>query len=247
MNRQKLIIAVAALIMMAAAGGLLARLKTHRALGRPGIKTSALPDSPRLQVDLPEHVLDYSSELGQVDDIAVSVLPKDTSFGRRFYKGPDGFQMELDVVLMGSDRTSIHKPQLCLRGSGLEIRSSESIKVPVKIPHPYDLPVTKLIVSPERADPSGATSGVYVYWFVADNEYTGDHWQRMWWLFRDVVTTGVLQRWAYIYCYAPCAPGQEDAVVARMKQFIAALAPEFHLGEPPQDAIATVSNPTRQN
>lgn len=247
MNRQKFSILFAALIMMGCAAALLARLKTHQILGKPGIQTSALPDSQRLQVNLPEHVLDYSSELGKPDDISVSVLPKDTSFGRRFYKAPDGFQMELSVVLMGSDRTSIHKPQLCLRGSGLEIRTSEDALVPVKYPYDYDLPVTKLTVSPEKAQSSGPPSGVYVYWFVADKEYTGKHWQRMWWLFRDVVTTGVLQRWAYIYCYAPCALGQEDAVFERMKQFIAAAAPEFQLGAPPGGATAALASPSHEN
>ena len=68
-------------------------------------------------------------------------------------------------------------------------------------PCPYDLPAMKYITSKEvtmegRKMP---LRGIYVAWFVADNdELTADHWQRMWWLARDLVRNGVLQRWALV-------------------------------------------------
>ena len=49
-------------------------------------------------------------------------------------------------------------------------------------------------------------SGVYVFWFVADNAYTARHGQRMWWMAREMMRTGVLQRWAYVSCFAACPP-----------------------------------------
>ena len=75
--------------------------------------------------------------------------------------------------------------------------------------------------------------GLYVFWFVAKNEETDSHWQRIWWLTRDLLTTGVLQRWAYVSYFAVCQPGQEDATFDRMKKLIAASVPEFQL---PPDA-----------
>jgi hypothetical protein len=72
--------------------------------------------------------------------------------------------------------------------------------------------------------------GVYVFWFVADgDEYTARHWQRMWWMARDLLRTGVLQRWAMISYFTVCTPGQEEAAFDRLKKFIAASAPEFQL------------------
>ena len=59
------------------------------------------------------------------------------------------------------------------------------------------------------------------------DEFTARHWQRMWWMARDLLRTGVLQRWASIGYFASCAPGQEEAAFARLKQFISASAPEF--------------------
>jgi hypothetical protein len=99
-------------------------------------------------------------------------------------------------------------------------------------PYPYDLPVTKFIATKEvtiDGQPVVAR-GIYVLWFVADHdEYTARHWQRMWWMARDLLSTGVLQRWASIGYFAYCAPGQEDATFERMKKFIVASAPEFQL------------------
>ena len=69
--------------------------------------------------------------------------------------------------------------------------------------------------------------GLYVFWFVARNEETDSHWQRIWWLTRDLLTTGVLQRWAYVSYFTICLPGQEDAAFERMKKLIAASVPEF--------------------
>jgi hypothetical protein len=92
--------------------------------------------------------------------------------------------------------------------------------------------VTKFVASKEvTVDGQAITArGVYVLWFVADDdEYTARHWQRMWWMARDLMRTGVLQRWASIGYLAQCAPGQEDATFERLKKFIVASAPEFQL------------------
>ena len=83
--------------------------------------------------------------------------------------------------------------------------------------------------------------GIYVYWFVADNELTADHLQRMWWMARDLVRTGTLQRWAYVGCFATCLPGGEQPTFERMKQFIAAAAPEFQLAAGPVATEAPLS------
>ena len=70
-------------------------------------------------------------------------------------------------------------------------------------------------------------AGVFVYWFVADGELTAQHRQRMWWMARDLLTRGVLQRWAYVSCFSACPPGQEEATYARMREWIAAAVPQF--------------------
>jgi hypothetical protein len=71
--------------------------------------------------------------------------------------------------------------------------------------------------------------GVYVFWFVADNEQTTGNVQLQCYLVKDLLLAGVLQRWAYISFFAVCLPGQEDAAFARLYKLIAASVPEYQL------------------
>jgi len=231
-----------ALVLIASAAGLLARLKANQKLGEPGVKTRPLPGSSNLVVVLPERALDFSSEPIEEDKLVTDGLPSDTSFGKRLYTAPDGFQTLVNVVLMGSDRTSIHKPQFCLTGAGWTIEKTELAGAPVNRPYAYELPVMKLtmfkesVVNGQRV----RASGVYVYWFVAEDAMTARHWQRMWWMARNLLQTGVLQRWAYVTCFSVCPPGQEEATFNRIRQFIAAAVPAFQL-TPRADAAAKSS------
>jgi hypothetical protein len=75
---------------------------------------------------------------------------------------------------------------------------------------------------------------VFVYWFVADGLLTARHTDRMWWMAKDLLSNGVLERWAYVMCFSACLPGQEDATFGRLKQFIASATPEFQLTPPPK-------------
>ncbi len=233
MNRQKWIYLILTLALFAGAAGVLARLKAHQKLGNPGLRWRPTDDPVKVQIELPAQVLDYTSEVVPEEPIVVNTLPRDTSFAQRYYSNALGNVIAVNVVLMGTDRTSIHKPQFCLEGGGWHIDSSASQReiVHMERPQPYDLPVMKLIAdySQENNGKNIRLRRIYVYWFVADGEYTTAHWERMWWMARDLVTTGVLQRWAYIAYTTICLPGQEDATFERIKELIAASVPEFQL------------------
>ncbi len=76
---------IVTLALIAGSAGLLGWLSTHQKLGSTPVKAHLLPNSNRLQVDLPPQVLDYKSEEVAVDDITLNTLPSDTSFGQRRY------------------------------------------------------------------------------------------------------------------------------------------------------------------
>src|SRR5439155_22586886 len=61
-SQQNWLFLVIALVLMASAAALLNQLHTHQRLGLPGVKTSPIPGSIRLQVELPPRVLDYDSQ-----------------------------------------------------------------------------------------------------------------------------------------------------------------------------------------
>jgi uncharacterized protein DUF3485 len=245
MNRQKLILLIVALLMIGGGAGTLAWFQTHQRLGRPGIKTRPLPDTVNVEILIPEKVLDYSSTALEQQAIVTNTLPKDTSFAQRLYQSTNGFQMLMNVVLMGTDRTSLHKPQFCLQGQGWQIdqQASATTTVPMERPVPYQLPVVKLIAS-KQVEVEGQRrdlKGVYVYYYVADGALSASSsgFERMWWMAKEMVRTGVLQRWAYVTYFAVCPPGQENATFEKMKKFIIASAPEFQLT--PKPAETTLS------
>jgi hypothetical protein len=236
MKRHNLLLIVT-LVCIAGTAGVLLRMRANQRLGLPGVRTATLQEtaaSPlRCKVVLPETVLSYSSEEVPTDKITLDFLPQDTSYGQRLYRGSDKFEILMNVVLMGTDRTSIHKPQFCLGGQGWAIDDTKSGEATVRIERPilYDLPVMKLVTNREiEVNKRRAVyRGIFVYWFVDHERYTARHWQRMWWMARDVLRTGELQRWAYVTCFAVCRPGEEDATFDRMKSFIRASVPEFQL------------------
>ena len=258
MKRQSWLVAIVVIALLGASAAFLNYTRSHQRLGQPGVKVGLVPlygvekDSSGTNrqflvssnsVLLPEKVLDYTSKPLLLSRVVYDWLPKDTVYGQRNYTAPDGFGVQTSVVLMGGDRTSIHQPQYCLAGQGFQNLKEHRDTIRLARPHPYDLPVMKIVSQrtyKNREGRTGTVSAVYVYWFVADNELTADHWQRMWWMGRDLVCTAVLQRWAYISYLAFCSPGQETAIYERMKQFIAASAPEFQIApRPPLKAAAT--------
>lgn len=233
MNRKSATLLAITLLLIGGTASVLGSLRARQKLGPPAVRTSVISGSSRLEVELPENILDYDSERLPVQQMALDYLPKDTSFGQRLYRAPDGRWILANVVLMGTDRTSLHKPQFCLEGQGWKIKDSASkeLSIPMERPYHYDLPVMKLMASKVITDQGKEmpASGVYLYWFVARDELTAKHWQRMWWMARDLFGTGVLQRWAYVSYFAICSPGQEEATLERMKKLVVASVPEFQL------------------
>jgi len=242
MKNQKRLIFFVVLGLIAGTAGALTWLKAHQKLGRPGIQATPLPNSVAMNIGLPAHVPGFTSEGEPQEKIVLDYLPKDTSYARRLYKGADGFYVDANIILAGADRTSIHKPDYCLAGQGLQVDEKAVVNIHIAGPQPYELPVAKWTVSGMRQKPDGEkvpVRGLYVFWFVADNEQTPSHLQHIWWIVRDMLRTGVLQRWAYVSYLSECPPGQEDAAFERIKQLIAASVPEFQL--PPQPAGGAVA------
>lgn len=250
MSRRAILAAFMALLMMGATAAFLHKHGRSQRLGRPGLRIVqepiysidlVAPTNPPVLISsnsiyLPPRVLDYVSQPGQISAEVVANLPRDTTYGRKFYRREEGGWIDYQVVMMGSDRTSIHPPEACLPATGFKPQTSEKDTIRIPLPHPYDLPITRIKVARTRRDASGnevQVAGVFIYWFVADGQLTADHGQRWWWMARDLVTTGVLQRWAYVICYAECPAGTEDATYDRLRQFIAASVPEYHLAAGP--------------
>src|ERR1700690_3545377 len=121
MKSPKWLVVFVALVLMAGTAGALIWLRSHQKLGRPGLKATPIPGSVMMKLALPERVLDFTSTNVPESDVELGYFPKDTSYVRRFYETPDGFGASATVILMGADRTSIHRPEYCLLGQGWSV------------------------------------------------------------------------------------------------------------------------------
>jgi hypothetical protein len=232
MKNQKWLILCVALVLMGVTASALTWLRTNQKLGAPGLKGTPIPGSIRLGINLPERVLDYISTNVPEPDVVSGYLPTDTSYAERLYIAPDRFWIQSTAILMGADRTSIHRPEYCLPGQGLNIDKKEVVDIPINDQPPYKLEVARWNVSKTVQQPDGEKvklAAIYVFWFVADNEETANHDKMLEWLTLDLFRTGKLQRWAYISYFTECEPGKEDATFDRVKRFIADQAPQFEL------------------
>jgi hypothetical protein len=241
MNKQKWLLLFTAIALIAGTAAALQWRQGRQRLGSPGIKAAPIPGSILMAIELPERVLDFTSSNVPQAKVVLDYLPKDTSYAQRHYTAPDGFSINANMILMGLDRSSIHKPEICLPGQGWRIEQKSTAVIPIRAVPPYPMTVGKWFVSNTIQMKDGQkakVSAIYVFWFVADKEQTVSHWERMWWLARDLLRTGVLQRWAYVSYFAVCEPGQEEAAFARVKDLVGASVPEFQLPPPAATVVA---------
>jgi hypothetical protein len=239
MNKNTTISFLLALAIMLGGAGVLFFLKAHKKLGNPGVKTGPVPlfnengkPISTQSVLLPERVEGFRSRLLPISLNDLRYLPADTTYGRRAYETQDGFKLTANVVLMGGDRTSIHKPEYCLPGQGWSIEKRELIHIMVSRPTHYQLPAMKWTVRQLFQNPKGETldvRGVYVFWFVSDTEITPFHSGRVWSIAKHLLSKGELERWAYVSFFSACSPGQEQSTFGRLEQLIKASVPEFQL------------------
>lgn len=251
MKRQAWIASSLVLAFCAAAALLLFRARAGQVLEAPGLRlsdTRLFDESGETvctnSVFLPKYAPGFRSELMPVTRAELDWLPPDTTYGRRAYEAADGFRCQVSIVLMGTDRTSIHKPQYCLVGQGFHIDSQNEVALPITEPVPYQIPAMKVLTSRSVKDENGrefTVRGIFVYWFVCEDALTAQHWQRMWWMARDLIAQGRLQRWAYVSYFTVCLPGREEAAFERMQRLIAETVPEFQKTTGRESAVQTAT------
>jgi len=121
MNRLSKIAFAAGLGTMGLTAFGLAHLQEWQRVGIPGVRV--VEHTVRMEggrvigtnsVPLPEKVAGFESREDPIAQTVVDWLPKDTTYAQRVYSAPDQFWIQANVVLMGTDRTSIHKPEYCL-------------------------------------------------------------------------------------------------------------------------------------
>jgi exosortase/archaeosortase family protein len=228
-----------AIVVIAATGEMyfLHRLASLPPRGAAGIVLSADGRNP---VDLPTFLgAQWIGAETPVTAVEREILPKDTGFSRKIYlrhQDPTHAVL-LSIVLSGRDRTSIHRPELCLLGQGWTLIE--------RGPHRFaagaerGFPATLLRVrkeipasaAPGRSAPADPAhpqvfQQLVAYWFVSADTIVATHWER---IARDAwnrVAPARADRWASVLMQTDAADG-EAAALARMQAVLDGTRPEF--------------------
>jgi len=211
-------------------------------LGAAVIGICLASDAPRtdtvettgLDMNLPADVGAWRGSLGVVSKTEKALLPEDTEFAKMDYLRGHGLWQEkvhCSIVLAGKDRTSIHRPEVCLTGQGWNIAASHERTIVLR--NDARLAVRQLSLS--REDENGRVQrALYYYWFVGGEVTTADHLERILLTAKENVIHNRNPRWAYVSVLAGVSAdqrrhgGQSDSETAAMlEDFISRITPQF--------------------
>lgn len=187
-----------------------------------------------ISMDLPIFVGDYAGMDEEVTAAERKILPPDTGFAKKRYSTLQNDELNCQIVMSGSGRRSIHKPEVCLDGQGWTIASREVIPITLKNGKPLEAMLLRL--SKEIADKDGnrkTLRSLFVYYFVGKDITTPHHLNRIFLTSWDRVFHGVNHRWAFVIVNArvpgSIIPGGEDdaATLKRITDFIAEAQPKL--------------------
>ena len=228
----KLVWGAAAVTVLAAAavGWATTRLDAVQVSPRTGVRLAANGVDP---APLPAMVgFDWVGQDAAVTAVEREVLPADTGYSRRMYVSLQdrAHQVFLSIVLSGRDRTSIHRPEICLVGQGWTIRGSARHRF--RLPADAgggELPATLLRIDREITGPGGETRTVpalLAYWFVGADRVVASHWERQYHTALDRLRHLQAHRWAYVLVQTHALDG-EAAALARMQEVLDGTLPAF--------------------
>jgi Protein of unknown function (DUF3485) len=208
-------------------------------------------DDSGVVMALPERVGVFVGRPGIISQVEKDVLPSDTAIVRMMYQTPVHDVVTASIILAGSERRSIHRPEVCLSGQGWSVIDERTI--PVSIGQGGKMPVRDLLIEKPVLMESGERRLVrahYVYWFVGSEVTTPSNWTRMWLSTRDSILRNVNHRWAYPAVMAVVTDGFKPGEIGERKRtadetltlitaLIQELAPKFQKSLMNPAAIAT--------
>jgi len=219
---------IVATVALAAAGVALATRALDRVQVSPrtGVRLAADGVNP---VALPDHLgIDWVGQNAPVSAVEREVLPPDTGYSRKNYVSLRDRRQSvfLSIVLSGRDRTSIHRPEICLVGQGWTIRGRSTHEFVVG---GRRFPATVLQIEREVTGPRGEVVRVpalLVYWFVGADRIVASHWERVFYTSLDRLRHLQAHRWAYVLMQTHALDG-EAAALRRIDEVLAGTLPAF--------------------
>ena len=162
--------------------------------------------------------------VGPLSPVERQLLPADTRIDKMLYTKTPGRERGLMVALVfsGRDRSSIHRPEVCLVGEGSEIVRSVRRTV-----HREGSPLLEValldVQRTARIDASRVATlqTFFAYWFMGSGHVTASHTTRMFWMGLERIR-GKAYPWAYISVGGPYGP-QPAETLRELDELIANL------------------------
>lgn len=185
---------------------------------------------------LPPFYDNYRSEVITMSEEEKFWLPADTSQLKRSYIQSSGNRYDdfsATLIVAGSDRRSLHRPEVCMVGQGWTIENSEVVSLQISSPKKAELEVMDLWLKKDIQDGEGNKTVLrahYVYWWVGQTVSTPHSSRRILYSALNNVFKNQNDRWAYpsVMCYVD--PRREDGRSFARKiafDFIREAAPQF--------------------
>lgn len=220
------LVPAAVAILAVSEAAFLHHLANSPARGAAGVALAADGVNP---IELPAFVgTDWIGRRAEVTAIEREILPPDTGYSRKVYVSlaQPNRDVLLSLVLSGRDRSSIHRPELCLVGQGWTIDGARTHQFASQGGGSF--PATVLQIQREVASPRGTVRvpQLAVYWFVDSEAVVSTHWER---LARDAwnrLTRGRADRWAYVLMQTDARDG-DAAGLARLQDVLNGTLPTF--------------------
>lgn len=200
-----------------------------RVAARPaGLATGVrLAEDGKNPVELPAFIgTEWIGQKTAITAVERQILPGDTSFARRNYVPLQGggHAVFFSVVLSGRDRTSIHRPEICLVGQGWTIRDSSRRTLAWADRPEARLPVTLLHTELIARTGGRTIPTLTAYWFVSSDATVATHGERFLHDAWNRVRHGRADRWAYVLMQTDAMDG-DLAALARMEAVLAGVWP----------------------
>jgi len=172
---------------------------------------------------LPKYIgTDWIGRESEVTSVERELLPLDTGYARKLYVSLDDQreQVFVSVVLSGQDRTSIHRPELCLVGQGWSIDSQAQTVFDGQVPAVL-LGLSRELMVPNQG--MVQVPALFAYWFVGRDRVASTTVERLWHTALNRLRLRP-DRWAYVVVQTAVLPDEnEESARERMERVAKAL------------------------
>jgi hypothetical protein len=220
-----LVIALVVVVVASLVAGVASQLGLRQQRLLAGVR---LADDGLSPIELPTYIgTEWVGRHVEVSEVEHEVLPADTGYSRKNYVAVADLkrQVFVSVVLSGRDRTSIHRPELCLVGQGWTITE--------RLRHEFSsegtvVPMTLLHIEHAARDLQGAPTqahAILAYFFAGGDALEPTHAGMLWRDAYDRVRHLRADRWAYVVVQTMVVNGDEGAALTRMQEVVAGVWP----------------------